>query len=267
MTVILVRGTGDVGSAVAHVLYRAGHRVILHDARAPSHSRRGMAFVDALYEGKAELAGVLAKRARDLSALREMLLCGRAVPVVDEPLERVIADVRPQVLVDARMRKHDQPESQCGFAPLTIGLGPNFEAGSTSDVAVETAWGEDLGKVLWSGRTYDLEGEPQEIQGHARDRYLYAPCSGVFSTQLDIGDEVVEGQEIARIGNVALHAPLSGSLRGLSHDGAPVGVGAKVIEVDPRGDTALVYGLGKRPSRIAEGVLQAVRDARIDGLT
>src|SRR5688572_20732644 len=156
MAVILVRGTGDVGSAVAHVLYRAGHRVVLHDAPAPSHSRRGMAFVNALYDGKAELAGVLAKRARNVSALRHMLDCGRALPVVDEPLERVIAEVQPQVLVDARMRKHDQPESQRGLASLTIGLGPRFEAGTTADAAVETAWGEDLGTVLWSGRTRDL---------------------------------------------------------------------------------------------------------------
>jgi xanthine dehydrogenase accessory factor len=263
MSVILVRGTGDVGSAVAHALYRAGHRVVLHDTPAPAHSRRGMAFVDALYEGEAVLAGVLAKRARNLSALRPMLCCGRAVPVADEPLERVIAQVHPQVLVDARMRKHDRPESQRGLAPLTIGLGPAFEAGSTADVAIETAWGTDLGKVLWSGRTRDLEGEPQAIQGHARDRYLYAPCVGIFSTALKIGDRVVEGQEIARIGDVSLHAPLSGRLRGLSHDRAPVVVGAKVVEVDPRGDASRVDGLGERPSRIAEGVLQAVRGAFI----
>jgi xanthine dehydrogenase accessory factor len=131
-----------------------------------------MAFVDALFENKAELAGVLAKRAMNLSALRAMLRCGRAVPVVDEPLERIIAEVRPQVLVDARMRKHDQPESQRALAPLTVGLGPRFEAGSTADVAIETAWGDELGKVLWCGRTREVEGEPQEIQGHARDRYV-----------------------------------------------------------------------------------------------
>src|SRR5215212_1287581 len=87
-------------------------------------------------------------------------------------------------------------------AAYAIGLGPKFETGSTADAAVETAWGEDLGKVLWSGRTCDLEGEPQEIQGHARDRYVYAPCADVFSTGCSIGDSVVNGQEIARIGEL-----------------------------------------------------------------
>jgi len=33
---------------------------------------------------------------------------------------------------------------------------------------------------------------------------------------------------------------------------------AKVVEVDPRGDPALCFGLGERPQRIAQGVLDAV---------
>jgi molybdate transport system regulatory protein len=31
---------------------------------------------------------------------------------------------------------------------LTIGLGPNFVVGQTTDLAIETQWGEDLGEVL-----------------------------------------------------------------------------------------------------------------------
>jgi xanthine dehydrogenase accessory factor len=55
-----------------------------------------------------------------------------------------------------------------------------------------------------------------------------------------------------------LRAPLEGILRGLVHDGVPVAEGAKVIEVDPRGDLTKVYGIGPRPRRIAEGVLEAI---------
>ena len=69
MVKVLVRGTGDVASAVAHALYGAGCCVALHDVANPAHTRRGMAFVDALYDGKSELSGVFAKRARDLRAL------------------------------------------------------------------------------------------------------------------------------------------------------------------------------------------------------
>lgn len=258
MAVILVRGTGDVGSGVAHALYTSGHTVILHDSPAPSHTRRGMAFVDALFEGKAELEGVLAKRAKTSADLTKMADCHRAVPVVEAPLQSVVSSLRPDVLVDARMRKRENPESQRGLAPLTIGLGPNFEAGANADVAIETAWGEELGAVIWSGRTRDLAGEPQELEGHARDRFVYAPVGGVFSTQLNVGDMVAQGREIARIGGTPVYAPLSGCLRGITHDGVRVLEGTKLVEVDPRGLVRAVYGIGERPRSIAQGVLEAV---------
>ena len=47
-------------------------------------------------------------------------------------------------------------------------------------------------------------------------------------------------------------------IRGLTHSGVPVAVGTKIIEVDPRGDPAAVFGLGERPRRIAEGVCRAI---------
>jgi xanthine dehydrogenase accessory factor len=222
-----------------------------------------MAFVDALYHGTAELDELLAKRAHSLRDLLYMVPCRRAVPVIDAPLEDVIAKLRPQVLVDARMRKHEHPETQRGLAPLTIGLGPNFEAGKNVDVAIETAWGVELGAVVRVGRTHDVAGEPMEIHGHARDRYLYAPVNGVFATGLNVGDRVVQGQEVARVGNTPICAPLSGCLRGITHDGAPVVRGSKIIEVDPRCDPRGVHGLGERPKRIAEGVLQAVNETPI----
>lgn len=265
MAIVLVRGTGDVGSAVATLLCRGGHQVVLHDASAPSHARRGMAFVDALFHGIAELEGMLAKRARSVADLPHMLRCRRAVPVVDASLEDVVAMVRPQVIVDARMRKHEHPEVQRGLAALTIGLGPNFAAGGNVDVAVETGWGEDLGVVIRAGQTRPLAGEPAPIEGHARDRYVYAPVAGVFVTQRTIGDPVRRGQEVARIEDIVIRAPLSGCLRGITHDGAPVRQGAKIVEVDPRGDPCRARGLGERPRRIAEGVLQAVNDASLPG--
>jgi len=52
MMLIFVRGIGDVGSAVAYRLFRAGHAVVLHDTERPAYSRRGMAFTDAVFDGK-----------------------------------------------------------------------------------------------------------------------------------------------------------------------------------------------------------------------
>jgi len=171
----------------------------------------------------------------------------------------VLEALRPDVLVDARMRKHHQPETQRGFAPLVIGLGPNFIAGENVDLAIETGWGESLGQVILRGATKPLSGEPREIQGHARDRYVYAPVAGIFHTTRQIGENVQKDDKIAQIDAFHLLAPISGTLRGLTRDGIPVAPKTKVIEVDPREMGAQVYGIGERPAHIAQGVLEAIQ--------
>ncbi len=256
--VVLVRGVGDIGSAVAHSLFREGYGVVVHDIPQPTTTRRGMAFADAVFDGQALLDQVRAVRADTVEDVMLALDHRGAVPVYVGPWEPLLATLRHSVLVDARMRKHAAPEVQIEYAELTIGLGPALVAGHHTHVVVETSW-DDLGAVITVGASRPLAGEPRAIAGHARDRYVYAPLDGVFRTKPRIGDAVRQGEEIAEIGAAVLHAPLDGVLRGLTHDDVPVTVGTKVIEVDPRGRVAEVHGVGERPRRIAEGVLSAIR--------
>jgi xanthine dehydrogenase accessory factor len=258
-SVILVRGSGDVASAVAHLLFREGYKIVIHDVERPAATRRAMAFCDAFFDGEAVLEGVAARMRRTLAEIAAALEAHGEVVVTMLELGELLRGLRPGVLVDARMRKHVQPEVQIGLAPFTVGLGPGFTAGETVDVAVETGWGDDLGRVIRRGGTRPLAGEPQTIAGHARDRYVYAPAAGAFRTALAIGEMVTAGQEVARIGEEVLRAPIDGALRGLTRDGVRVGVRAKVIEVDPRGAEAPIRGIGERPGRIARGALEAVR--------
>jgi len=257
---VLVRGSGDVGSAVAYRLFAEGYAVAIHDLPLPTATRRKMSFTDAIFDGDTILEGMQARMVKDLSLLRGMLTHPTFVPVLVCNFNRLMPKLHPHILVDARMRKHTQPERQIQLAPLTIGLGPNFVAGQTVHLAIETAWGERLGQTVTQGSTSPLEGEPAPIEGHSRDRYVYAPAPGIFTTSHKIGDVVTEGQEIARIGDVALHAPISGVLRGLTHTGVPVEIKAKVIEVDPRLDHPQISGIAPRPARIAEGVLIAIQN-------
>lgn len=257
---ILVRGSGDIGSAVAHQLYKSGYAVALHDSPLPMVARRKMSFADAIFDGNTTLEAVQASRVNNLSILRGILIQPTFIPVLVGDFNRLLSKLRPHILVDARMKKHSQPERQIHLAPLTIGLGPNFTAGRTVHTAIETAWGERLGQVLTHGSTCPLEGEPISIEGHSRDRYVYAPVAGKFSTSHQIGDVVTEGQEIARIGGTILHAPICGILRGLTHDGVPVEIKTKIIEVDPRLEHAQISGIPPRPAHIAESVLTTIQN-------
>ena len=234
--------------------------MLIHDDPAPAHTRRGMAFTDAIFDHKIELAGVWAKHQMAEQAIACMLECRRAVPVSTGSFDEAVGAIEPAVIVDARMRKRATAAPGAGMA-VVIGLGPNFTAGENADFAIETAWGEELGKVIERGATRPLEGEPREIEGHARDRYVYAPAAGLFTTSRAIGERVEQAQEVARIGNLVLAAPLTGRLRGLTHSGVHVVERTKVMEIDPRATEADIYGLGERPRRIADGVLAAVSRA------
>ncbi len=255
---VLVLGSNDVASAVAHRLFQEGYGIVIHEDTKPTVTRRRMAFADAIFDGEATLEGVTAKRIEGVN-LRSELISLTFIPVVVCDLFRLVKKFRLHVLVDARMRKHEKPSRQFHLAPLTIGLGPNFYAGRNVHIAIETARGEHLGQVIQHGPTMPLEGEPISLEGHARDRYVYAPLVGKFSTRCQIGDTVEAGQVVAFINETPLTAPISGVLRGITHDGVPVELLTKVIEVDPRGEQAQIMGIGERPMRIAEGVLTAIQ--------
>ena len=108
-------------------------------------------------------------------------------------------------------------------------------AGDTVHVAVETAWGDELGRWTRVGATRPLAGEPRPINGYGRERFVYAPVSGLFTTTRALGSLVCAGEIVTRIEEEPLTAPLSGLLRGLTHDRVSVTTGTKVIEIDPRG--------------------------------
>ena len=256
---VLVLGAGDVGSAVAHALFQAGRTVALQDGPAPPAApRRGMAFADAFFDGKAMLAGVTARRLGSPPADLPAALGGAAsLPFLAGTVAEALAAARWAAVVDARMRKRGAPEDLRAWAPLTVGLGPGFAAGGGPDanchVAVETSW-EGLGEVMRSGPTLPLRGEPRPIAGVGRQRAVYAPIAGLFRTGLAIGGSIAATEPLGTLDGRPLLAPLAGVLRGLVRDGVPVKAGTKVAEVDPRGDPALCFGLGERPRRIAEAV-------------
>ena len=94
------------------------------------------------------------------SAIGTALVARDAIPVACGEFASVLAETNPRVLIDARMRKRTMPEPQRGLAALTIGLGPNFVAGETTDLVIETAWGDLLGALVTSGRSLPMSGDP-----------------------------------------------------------------------------------------------------------
>ncbi|MBI3507034.1 MAG: xanthine dehydrogenase [Proteobacteria bacterium] len=244
---VLIRGIGDVGSAVAHALRMAGHIVLIHDVARPAVHRRKMSFADSLFDGSAELEGLACTRAGGTANLGDGLVSTSA------PYAGTCTAFRPDMLVDARLRKRVEPEDMRADAPLTVGLGPGFDAWKNCHVAVETSW-TALGRIVHDGATLALAGEPKPLGGAGRERLVYSPQDGIFRTRAEIGDAAIAGAQVGTVDGGPIVAPMSGILRGLVHDGVPVVAGTKLLEIDPRPD-AVVTGLGERPRAIAEAVL------------
>jgi len=259
--VAVVLGCGDVGSAVAHTLHRAGFATVLIDEADPPWPRRGMAFVDAWYVGSADLAGVHACFCASVRSIPVVLEHRETIAATTWSWRGVAAALAPVALVDARVAKRSAPARLKPHEPsslLTVGVGPGYRVGEHVDVAVETAWGERLGTVVEQGGTQPFDGQTHALGRAGRERFAWAPRAGRFHTQARIGECVAAGDVVAMLEALAIVAPIAGALRGLSARGARVVAGQKLVEVDPRGDPALCFGIGERPARIAAGVVEAL---------
>jgi xanthine dehydrogenase accessory factor len=65
------------------------------------------------------------------------------------------------------------------------------------------------------------------------------------------------GRAIGRVGGRVITSPLDGVVRGLITPGAYVEAGAKVGDIDPRGDPAACFEISDKSVAIGGGVVEA----------
>lgn len=257
--VVIIRGGNDIASAAAHRLFTAGYAVVIFEAPQPLTVRRGMAYASAVYEGRITLDGVTAEHAPTLERALTLLQMRPTIPVLTSAGDQTITALKSQVIVDARLRKKERSTSRASDAPLVIGLGPGFTAGVEAHVVIETNRGANLGRIITQGEADPYTGEPIEISGHGKDRYLYAPRGGIFRTSLDLGARVDVGQPVGHIEDVPLVAKVGGIIRGIVKDGLSVPVGTKLVDIDPRSDPTYLSELSQKAWIIADAIFMTVR--------
>lgn len=256
---IVVLGTDDIASAVAHALFIAGWSVVMARDAAVPVLRRRMAFDDALAHGAAELAGVRARGAGSMLGVMQLLHSAEFLPVTDIPPDDLLCLGLVRGVVDARMRRHERKADLRAVAGFAVGLGPGFAAGENVHLAIETA-PELPAAIIREGPTLAAHGRSEPIGGAGRERFGRARWGGLWQTPHAIGDAVAAGATVGSCAGTPVRAPLAGRLRGLVRDGAEVPPGAKLLEVDPRGDDGQWSGIPHRAARIAEVTLEAVRE-------
>ena len=252
----LIRGGGDLASGVAARLHRIGFGVLITELPAPLVLRRRVAFAEAVFSQIVQVEEISALLVNSFDQVESVLDAGKVAVIVDPEMDH-LKDIKPIVLVDARMRKRP-PETGLDAAPLVIGLGPGFTAGENCHAVIETMRGHFLGRVIWDGPSLPDTGEPDHVLGIGADRVLRAPTDGPLVAIKDIGDVVQEGELIARVGDQHIFAPFNGVLRGLVHDGLMVRVGMKIGDLDPRGDPIYANLISDKSLAIGGGVVEAI---------
>lgn len=257
---VLVRGAGDLATGVLYRLHQAGFPVIATELPRPLVVRRTVAFAQAVYDGECTVEGVRAIRVDTVTAAQALAAAGE-VPVLPDPRDEVIAQVRPVVLVDARLLKRTDA-ARLDQASLVIGLGPGFTAGVNCHAVIETNRGHRLGRVYWQGAAEADTGIPGAIAGFREERLLRAPVAGVWQPQVALGERVEKGRVVGHVvgaeGAVAVTAGLTGLVRGLLYPGLAVTPGMKLGDIDPRGEVEALDTISDKSLAIGGGVLTAV---------
>lgn len=256
MELIVIRGGGDIATGIGHRLFMAGFKVIVIDIEKPLAIRRKVSFCEAIYNGEIIVEGVKAVLAKNIDEIYKAIDNG-VIPVYVDEKGEIINSIKPMIVVDSILAKKNLGTT-IDMAPITIGVGPGFEAGVDVDLVVETNRGHFLGKVIYEGKAEDDTGIPGDIIGYSKERVIRAESSGIFKSYYNIGDKVEVGDIICETGGVKIAAKLSGILRGIIHDGLYVKEGLKIGDIDPRGIEEYTYTISEKARAVGGGVLEGI---------
>ena len=251
--IVLVRGGGEVGSAIAGTLTRCHFRVCIAEIASPFSLRRGVCYSEAVFEKEKMVDGITAEKA--LISLESIYKVWRnqRIPVVVDPELTVKPLIKPDVLVNALMLGK-QTSTRMEDAPLVIGLGPGFNVGTNVHLVIDTNSDEDLGKVYIEGEVEN----PVIESDQSLTQIIKAEDAGVFITERNIGDIVLRGDLIGKLDDIPLAAPVDGVIRGILRNETKVLSKTGLVEIDPVNDRAVSYNISKDMRMIAGGVLEAI---------
>ncbi len=254
----LVRGGGDLASGVVYRLAKAGFPVVITELEHPLAIRRAVAYASAVYEGYTTVDGLTARLCAR-AQVPEVITAGE-IPVVVDPAGTCLEELRPAVVVDARIAKRNLGTARTD-APLVIGLGPGFTAGDDCHAVIETNRGHFLGHVIWQGSAEPDTGVPGKVGGRSSDRVLRAPADGFVEPQAVIGDHLRSGGRVATVAGLPVMAAFDGVLRGLIHPSVPVTAGMKIGDLDARAVREHCFTISEKALAIGGGVVEAVLSA------
>ena len=251
---VLIRGAGEMASAVGVVLHRVGFPVVLTELPIPFAIRRTVCFSDAMLNGSAEVEGIQVIKTDYNNYLD--IIRNRKIPVLTDSIE-IIKNIKPKFLIDARLLKISVSNRR-SLSQFTVGLGPGFTVGKNCDAVIETMRGHNLGRVIWQCSASPNTGVPGKIGGESAKRVIRSKGAGKISWLVDFGEIVKQNQVLGNLGEIEIKSHINGIVRGLISPKVNTTKGMKIADVDPRGMEVDYTTISDKARCVGRGVLEAI---------
>jgi xanthine dehydrogenase accessory factor len=254
--IVLIRGGGEEGSAIAHRLCRSHFRVCITETASPLEVNRGVCFSEAIYDHIKTIEGVTGERT--LPSMEQIYHAWREnnIPVLVDPELTAKYLLKPDVLVNAMMLGRET-NTRITDAPLVIGIGTGFAAGGDVHIVVESDnHGSD--SILLEGKSGESTGKPGQIDNLLNQKIIRAAEAGVFTTERNLCEAILAGDIIGKLGETPLKAPVSGIIRGLLRSEVKVLANARLAEIDPLNDKSVCFSIRDNMRAVSGSVLEAI---------
>lgn len=259
---IIIRGGGEIATAIACRMHNAGYEVLLLEKARPSAIRREVAFADAVYDGEKTVERLTCYCAENISAAKELLHQKKITMLVDEE-GRYAQKFRSHVVVNTLNGADERNRTPFNAASYVIGLGSGFCARRDVDCVIETRRGHKLGRILYEGHALknrslkDLESETGCLFPVGAIGVIRSPRT--ISNVLREGDIIAEIYDEENGKNIEICAPFAGVLRGIIHDDFRCMSKDMIIaEIDSRNDPGICFTISEKARCISGAVLEAV---------
>lgn len=265
---ILICGTGDLASATAIRLFRAGFHVILLAADRPQDLHYQRTFSAAVYAGSREIEQVSADTVGGLldkgdidpdTTIPDFIhytLANRHIPIIfADDFKNNLNFVADYIFSSDADLFEVIPErisdDSVIIAPADIESIEQAQYRICRDSVC-------LGNVIYAFNRDSFTDCKKDDPDMKESEMVRAPLEGVFTTSCMLDGWIHEKQELGKINDIPILSPMSGKITGLLNSGLIITSGTAFAEVCPATKSISAKRLSFQSYAIAGGVLEAI---------
>lgn len=258
---IVILGAGDKGTALAIRLFRAGYAPILLERENPTDLYHFRNYSSVVYSGNKYVEGIECVSIFPEIPLRKSLstidscIKNRNIPLLAGDDQAFLDLLNPEIVVDCRSGLIAESIENWENYSHYMRIGNQFRPGVHGNHIIG-----DRGRA--AGRVFhpDIKEYFDDENPIRRTMPVTAPLEGVFIAEKSIGDQVHERESIGSISGIAIMAPETGYLTGVTHSGHFVAFHQPLfmIKSTARFNKSMIHCIPSEYFAIAGGILEAI---------